>query len=516
MSFEVSNKVPTPRDLRRLHPDEIYNLPVGEMIAAIREDRRIERKEPGISARSLSEWFSMWANTPPDGGIIAVGVKDSGAVCGVLAKSVDHLNDLERTGPVFCPDVRYDVRSVAVENLDGEADQILVFRVFYNRDKVVCTNQGRAYIRRGGSKTEIQREEVRELQIEKGEVSFEQEDSVLNYPEDYNMGAIAAFCSAVIARQNLEHTSEKEEILRIRMLGRLSGEKFIPNKACSLLFSRNPRREFPGAQVRFLRFDGKDEGVGMKYNAIKDEFIEGTIPDVIYKVAAILRSQLREFSRLNPADGKFYTSQEYPETAWYEAVVNACSHRSYNLKNASVFIRMFDDRLEFESPGGFMPFVTPQNIYDQHMPRNPEIMRSLFYLDFVKCAHEGTRRMKRTMLENDLPAPEFTQRDDGNHWVKVVLRNNVEHRKVWLDSHAKGLVGEVAFAKLNEHEIRIINYAAEFRRVTVSDVQRITGKSWPASRKLLEGLDAKEILREVRRPNMVRDIKAFFMLRRPI
>ena len=49
--------------------------------------------------------------------------------------------------------------------------------------------------------------------------------------------------------------------------------------------------------------------------------------------------------------------------AWYEALVNACVHRSYNLKNMNIFIRMFDDRLEIESPGGFPPLVTPENIF---------------------------------------------------------------------------------------------------------------------------------------------------------
>ena len=71
----------------------------------------------------------------------------------------------------------------------------------------------------------------------------------------------------------------------------------------------------------------------------------------------MIGSQLREFTRLE-SDGKFYTASEYPQDAWYEAVVTACVHRSYNLKNMNIFVKMFDDRLVVESPGGFPPLVT--------------------------------------------------------------------------------------------------------------------------------------------------------------
>ncbi len=72
-------------------------------------------------------------------------------------------------------------------------------------------------------------------------------------------------------------------------------------------------------------------------------------------------------------------------------------HRSYGLRNMNIFIKMFDDRLVIESPGAFPPFVTPDNIYDSHHPRNPHLMNALYFLDFVKCANEGTRRMRDMM-----------------------------------------------------------------------------------------------------------------------
>jgi ATP-dependent DNA helicase RecG len=160
-----------------------------------------------------------------------------------------------------------------------------------------------------------------------------------------------------------------------------------------------------------------------------------------------------------------------------------------------------------------MPFVTPQNIYEQHHPRNPQLMDALFYLDYVKCAHEGTRRMRQTMLDSQLPEPRFTQKETSLSSVRVQLRNNIEHRKVWLDADASGIVGELIFKSLTPNEKRIINFAAEYKTVGVSQVQRLTGLSWPAAKRALEKLVEKKILRHEKRANLDRDPKARYFLR---
>jgi ATP-dependent DNA helicase RecG len=79
--------------------------------------------------------------------------------------------------------------------------------------------------------------------------------------------------------------------------------------------------------------------------------------ETLISTTFLIRSQLREFSKLGK-DNKFYTETEYPEDAWYEAIVNACVHRSYVLSNKVVFVKIFDDRLVVESPGGFPPNVS--------------------------------------------------------------------------------------------------------------------------------------------------------------
>jgi predicted HTH transcriptional regulator len=175
---------------------------------------------------------------------------------------------------------------------------------------------------------------------------------------------------------------------------------------------------------------------------------------------------------------------------------------------------MFDDRLVIESPGGFLPLVTPENIYDMHVPRNSYLMEAMYYLNFVKCTHEGTRRIRDTMTSLGLPKPEFRRKEVNYALVRVTLRNNIAVRKVYVDKDASSIIGAVIAKTLSENELRIINFLAENRQISVSQAQRLTGKSWPASSKLLKGLKGRGILDDVRKSKkMDRDPSARYILR---
>src|SRR5262249_12790981 len=154
-------------------PDEIYRAADQKLLESIpREDRRIEWKPPGIHPKALGEYFSIWANTVPSGGIIAIGIENDGEISGCASLSPDRINDLERSGYVYCPEAKYESKRVQVVRKDGKPDFVLLIRVFYNDAKVVETVDGNAYTRLGESKKKLTAQEVRELQIDKGQIDF--------------------------------------------------------------------------------------------------------------------------------------------------------------------------------------------------------------------------------------------------------------------------------------------------------------------------------------------------------
>jgi ATP-dependent DNA helicase RecG len=497
-----------------LSPEEIYAHADQALLQTLREDRRIERKSAKTDSRRLGDYHSMWANTKPDGGLIAVGVEKDGSISGCLRLSCSDLNEREKTAKDFCPDSRPESKRISVINADGLQDFVLLIRVPYREDKVVKTVAGKAYIRIGDEIKELSEDEIRELQIDKRELDLEREPiTYLRWPNDFDAGLIDMFCQSVRAKWNLTGNQTDAETLQHRRLGKVVNGAFVPNTACTLVFAKDPLEKFPGCNIRFLRYDGEAEGTGQRYNVEKDIPIEGPIPRLIERAASVLESQLREFSGLGK-DGKFYTVAEYPRSAWYEALVNACVHRSYGLRSRPVFVKMFDDRLVIESPGGFPPTVTPTNIYECHHPRNPNVMDALKYLDFVKCHNEGTRRMRDTMAEYKLPKPEFEQKhsDAGSYSVRVTLRNNIKFRKVLLDSALSRVLTETLLRSLDQRERMVLNFVAENGHINVSQCQRqLELARWHTAKRFLMTMVRKGLLKYHKTSEVERS-RSFFTL----
>src|ERR1035438_59912 len=118
--------------------EDIYDHASVDLFQRLKEDRRIERKPAGIHPPQVGEYFSMWANTVPDGGLIVVGMENDGSVRGCTQLSQKELNRLEKTGMEYCPDARFDSKRIEA----GANDYMLVFRVYYRPDKVAKTVSG--------------------------------------------------------------------------------------------------------------------------------------------------------------------------------------------------------------------------------------------------------------------------------------------------------------------------------------------------------------------------------------
>lgn len=501
------------RTTRSMSVDEIYVLADAFLIQQLAEDDRLEKKTAAVNPKELAKYFSMWSNTS-DGGLIIVGVADDGTIEGCLKESTQQINSLLDAARIYCPDAQFDHKRVRVSTERSYDDFVLVFRVQWRCDKVVKTHSGEAFVRSGSSKRLLTPDAVREMQITKGEVHFELENIGLRFPDDFDDVLVQEFVENVHVAKNLEYHHTEEDILVQARLGKMVGPNFVPNNACCLLLAKDPIPHFPGCKIRFLRYEGTEELTGENYNVIKDVTIEGSIPRLIQKAEQLLLSQIREYSALGK-DGRFYGAAEYPKFAWYEAIVNACGHRSYNLKSMTVFVKMFDDKLVIMSPGFLPPTVTPQNIFHMHSPRNPFLMDALRYFGFVKCANEGTKRMRDEMLKHKLPEPKFVENKDGGGNLYVTLYNNSAQRSRSVPRDAaRSLVPSEVYNDLSEDDKTIIRFLAEHEKITVSQASRITERDWGTAKKRLLQLVEKDVLIHRRRKDAKHDPSAHFILKR--
>lgn len=107
----------------------------------------------------------------------------------------------------------------------------------------------------------------------------------------------------------------------------------------------------------------------------------------------------------------FKTVHAYPERVVKEAIVNAVVHRDYHL-NRDIFVRIFDDRIEVESPGLFPGNITPFNIARAgSKARNPLIASNLREFPVAPNidAGEGVKMMFSEMAAADLYPPQYRE-----------------------------------------------------------------------------------------------------------
>lgn len=282
--------------------------------------------------------------------------------------------------------------------------------------------------------------------------------------------------------------------------------------ACALLFALEPRDVVPGARIRVIRYDGSHEKFGSELNAVYSTFVDGNISRILFDARPIIASQLRSFQRFT-STGRLEAHQEYPEEAWFEAVVNAVAHRSYNLKTQNIFVKIFDDRFVVESPGGFVPPTTGETVYDAHNPRNPYLMEAMMHLELTFCGFEGTRRMRRAMQSASLPDPRFRQIEANSYQVHACLENDIASRKAFVASDVFRSISEKKFLSLTDDEREIVTYLSGGREINVTNTALLIGKSWPTASKALGNLMDKDLIEQLTKRGKTRDSTKTYRLK---
>lgn len=470
-------------------PDAIFASDDGALFARLTEDTRFDRKSARIQANALANLLSAFGNGPAaEGGVVAIGIEDDESISGCKSLAPRQLAELEQAGRDRCPDGRFQTRRVAVKNKSGKDDFIVLIRIHYVENRLVECTDGNAYCREGDKTRCLSESEKQEVRINKGERAFELEPCPFPYPDDFRTDEIGRFVSRIRAARGGSDRISDEEILQTMRMGRVKQGRFVPNNVCALLFANDPQILFPGAYIHFLRYNGTSERTGSEYNVIKDRMISGTILDIIRGAADAVDSNLREFTEFR--NGKFYPVPEYPRDAWYELIVNACVHRSYHDKNTPIFIKIFDDHFVIQSPGAFMPQVTPENLF--HKPRKPFLMFALREFGEVRVIGEGTQRIKREMSDARLPAPRFM---GSSYSVTAALYNEIANRTNSLDSEAYRALGEVLAFSLDADERRIVNFVMENKTVKPTDALRVLSTTyWQTARAKLQRLVDRGIL----------------------
>ena len=103
------------------------------------------------------------------------------------------------------------------------------------------------------------------------------------------------------------------------------------------------------------------------------------------------------------------------------------------------------------------------------------------------------------MIESELPAPEFEQKQIGNALVRVTLRNNQTARAAWIDADVSPIIGASLANSLDELKHRIVNFAVEHGgKIKATEAMNLmTGPRWGTADRMLRNLAEKGIFQFV-------------------
>lgn len=332
---------------------------IKNILALPTETQTIEFKRLyGATVNRIIETIVAMANT--DGGVIVLGVNDPKEI---NIKGFDRIFGIEENIQNFDAIGREMQRITPPLASIWPADKILVKEV----DKTIaliripkmaenfCSINNHVYVRLEKSNKLLTPREVIKFAYAKG---FEKADKEL-VEIDFNLLNTDEFKQWKENRRiddaDLKMVLEKTGLARRNKRGKL-----LPTRAAILLFA-----EFPNdlmetrCAIRVFQYIGTVETIGKTPNLIgTPENINGPIIKQIKKTHEYVLTLLRSGVRIPSG---FATQYQIPERAIKEAITNAIIHRDYYIKR-DIEIKIFEDRIETESPGLFPYNITPTNI----------------------------------------------------------------------------------------------------------------------------------------------------------
>lgn len=437
-----------------------------DKLKTMTESQFFDRKSARLTAKDFSHQLSAFANAT--GGLIVIGIEDDGTITGVTADRENAFRQAAFDNLQIAPAYRIEV--VPCKLTSGGNGNIMLFHIAPSANEIIKLKSGDAYLRIGDSSRRLNAETLAALEYSKGIKSYESrivEDATI---DDLDQELIRQYTKLLGTT-----ASSSWDLLKGRGLIREKDGQYKVTVAAILLFGKTPTQFLPGARVRFLRYEGITAEVGTRLNLIKDVTIELPLHLLLTEGRRLLESQMREFQQLG-RDGVFKRIPEYPTFAWLEGLVNAVAHRDYSLQGDHIRIAMFDDRIEFSSPGRLPSIVTVDNIQTTRFSRNPMIARVLSDFGWVRELNEGVKRIYTDMESFFLDPPTFSE-PNGNT-VLLVLRNNIAARSMRRIESQK-ILFDGQWESLSSLDQDIIFYIANITKCTPKTLMELTQKTRP-------------------------------------
>lgn len=322
------------------------------------------------------------------GGTILLGVEDDGSVPGfeltdrIWRKILDEAKACD-------PPVRVRV---------GQWGEAVEIEVFESDDKLVAVKEG-VYLRDGPTTRRMSAREIKRFMEVYMPPQF---DSHLvygfSYPDDMDWEKYADWSD----KANFRHAKDPADVLLELGAAVETSEGLVVTNATVLLFAAKTEMFVPHSYITCALFNGDN---GSKVLDRKD--LRGGLLHDIDEALFYLEKNMRVAYRRTSGKAQREEIGEYSLPAVREAVVNAVLHRDWSMSGANVFLKLYQDHLEVQSPGGLPKGITLETLGTRSNRRNPLLADIMSRAGVGEKMGTGISYMRRESVLHGSGEPKF-------------------------------------------------------------------------------------------------------------
>jgi ATP-dependent DNA helicase RecG len=330
-------------------------------ILALQEGHFLDMKSIDIAPSKLTRALSAFANA--DGGELYIGIDEDKTAHTFdwrgfkkVEEANSHVQVFEQLFPLG---QHVSVEFLGCQSRPGYVMHVEIKKtpdIKYASDKV-------PYLRRGAQSLSVDTDDkLTRLRLNKGITTFESETVSVDSKEIAESTVLREFMKTVVPSAEPAAWLRKQQLIK----------ESKPTVAGVVLFADEPQAMLPKrCSIKIYRYKTKDAVGSREALDFTPITVDGCAYDQI-KSAVAKAVSIIESIQIITAIG--FEKVQYPVETIHEIVTNAVLHRDYSIAD-DVHVRIFDNRVEVESPGTLPAHITEENILDERFARNGTIVR---------------------------------------------------------------------------------------------------------------------------------------------
>ena len=363
-----------------------------------------------VDARSIAKAVCGMLNA--EGGMVAIGVADDGAIIGVTDADIQ-AEELDRA-------IRKRISPMAPWSIlatDAENTSVILIDVPKGTRKPYVVD-GKVFVRIGESNRPAVADDINQLIQERIESDqlWERQPAIGVNSSDLDSMEIEKMIRQAVEAGRFDSIESKAEDVLQRLSLVVDGR---PIQAAVVAFGKQLIPWYPQCCLRIARFKGvtKDEVVDHRK-------VSGHAFLLLDEAIRFLGKQLPIRASLREGQLQREDRPLFPILALREALVNALCHRDYSIAGGAVSVAIFEDRLEIASTGKLPQGMAASDLKRDHFsqPPNPMLADIFYRRGLIELWGSGTQRIVRLCVEAGCPEPQFEERA-GEFVVRFLAPN---------------------------------------------------------------------------------------------